>query len=106
MSALRVIVQESCSPIHIKARFMGRFRSITGMRSQDVTLRSGAKALDLIQLLSKDFGERFSSRFLDPVGIPLDQPAAIMVNHRVTRSLDTSLKDGTEVIFLQTVSGG
>jgi len=81
---------------------IGEFGKISLEFPEQVTVKN------LIEVLSKNFGEKFNSEVLDDNGLP-KKTIKIFVNGRDIEFLDglsTNLKDGDEVALIPPIAGG
>jgi len=81
---------------------IGEFGKISLEFPEQVTVKN------LIEVLSKNFGEKFNSEVLDDNGLP-KKTIKIFVNGRDIEFLDglsTNLKDGDEVSLIPPIAGG
>lgn len=86
---------EPVNSIRIKLLLFAAYREIFGMRQADIAVPAGITLNDLFTLLEHDH----------PSLSALRSATTFAVNREV-RSVDTVLKAGDEVAFLQPVSGG
>jgi molybdopterin synthase sulfur carrier subunit len=90
----------------IEVKFLTRFLEITNERK---TLINNVKNIsELIEILSHRYGKEFNNLLKDNNG-KLRDYLKIMINGEDIRDidgLDTSLKDGDQVVMFQTIAGG
>jgi MoaD family protein len=81
---------------------IGEFGKISVEFPEQMTVKN------LIEVLSRNFGERFNSEVLDDNGLP-KKTIKIFINGRDIEFLDglsTILKDGDEVALIPPIAGG
>jgi sulfur-carrier protein len=90
----------------IEVKFLTRFLEITNERK---TLINNVKNIsELFKVLSDKYGKEFNDLLKDNNG-ELRDYLKIMINGEDIRDidgLDTSLKDGDQVVMFQTIAGG
>jgi len=89
-----------------KVKFFGAIRDVTkGQKTVEV---SASNIKNLLDELTRIYGNQFRERVLDPNGAP-KRFVNILVNSkdiRFLKNLETELKEGDEVILLPAVGGG
>jgi molybdopterin converting factor small subunit len=92
--------------IKVKVNFYGLIKDVVDNRSQEVELPLGASVKDLLQLLVKQYGERFRNRILTKEGFLQRSVKLVVNNEQIDPSrLDHSLvpqkdRSATEVTVL------
>jgi molybdopterin synthase sulfur carrier subunit len=90
----------------IEVKFLTRFLGITGERKTQIDDVNNVS--DLINILLQKYGEKFKDLLLDTNGNLRDY-LKIMINGEDIRDIDgleTTLKDGDQVVMFQTIAGG
>lgn len=92
----------------VKINFYGLIKDVVDKRSDEVALPAGASVEDLLQLLAKQYGERFRNRVLTKQG-QLQRTVKLVVNNQpidpadlgssLTASNDSSSAEVTVLIF-------
>jgi molybdopterin synthase sulfur carrier subunit len=90
----------------IEIKFLTRFLEITGERKTQID--DVNNILDLVDVLIQKYGKEFKDLLMDTNGNLRDY-LKIMINGEDIRDidgLDTTLKDGDQVVMFQTIAGG
>lgn len=98
----------SASQVRVTIRFFTNLREITGKREEAVELTKGTTVDELIQFLSREYGEKFTSYLYDEkTGV--HGYLQILVNGESITTLQefkTELKDGDTLAIIPPVGGG
>jgi MoaD family protein len=87
--------------MEIKVRYFAVFSQITGKRTENISLISGAKIRDLAKLLCKKYGREMAKHIrLD------DKSDVLFLISGKQAELDSKLSDGNEIIISYPVGGG
>ena len=89
--------------MEVEVRFFGQLRDIAGVRQKVVSLDEGARVIDLVELLDKEYGNAFR----DQVGHT--QGLRIFISGRefwLSDATNQQLQNGDTVILLPPIAGG
>ena len=93
--------------VHVKPLAM--LRDFLGMKELSVELDEHSNVKNLLEALFRKFGNGFREKIMDPNSNQLKHHWVVMVNGNNINSLqklDTSLKNGDEVLIFPPVAGG
>lgn len=87
----------------IESLYFGDLRNVTGLARETISIKEGAKLLDLIDRLSETYGKEFLSR------LNLGNNHIILINgqnHEVLGGKEAVLREGDRIVFLPISMGG
>ena len=90
----------------VEIKFLARFRDITGERS--VNVKYNGKITDLIDILTRKYGNEFKDALFDKNGELRDYMKILVNGEDVQASggLEAEVKDDDEIVIFQTIAGG
>jgi len=91
--------------MHIKVKYLGLIRSKTGKKGEEVELKEGAFLLELLNKLTKTYGEPLKDLF-DVKAENILDPTFIVTVNGVSHALDTRLSEGDTVALMTLIGGG
>jgi len=95
--------------IKVNVKFFGILRKSAGKEEVEVILKQPANIKNLIQELIEKFPKEFEENLIDAELKDPRPNALILINNReinVLNGLETSLKEGDEIIFIPVTHGG
>jgi len=95
--------------MRVKVEFLGLIRSRLGKREEEVDVKEGAFLSDLLNKLTKTYGEGLKSLFDADKESILDPSFIVTVNGVLTGQLHgmkTKLKRGDRIALMTLISGG
>ena len=95
--------------MRVKVQYLGLIRSKMGKREEEVDVKEGAFLSDLLNKLTKTYGENLKSLFDADEENVLDPSFIVTVNGVLTgqlRGMKTRLKRGDRVALMTLISGG
>ena len=95
--------------IKVNVKFFGVLRKSAGKEEVEVILKQPANIKNLIQELIEKFPKEFEENLIDAELKDPRPNALILINNReinVLNGLETSLKEGDEIIFIPVTHGG
>ena len=95
--------------IKVNVKFFGILRKSAGKEKVEVILKQPANIKNLIQELIEKFPKEFEENLIDAELKDPRPNALILINNReinVLNGLETSLKEGDEIIFIPVTHGG
>ncbi len=95
--------------IHIKVKFLGIFRELSGKSRVTLEFEEAATVRKVVQKLAETFSSRFKETLIDPELSDPRPNALILVNGKeigVLQGLQTVLNDGDEMVLLPVAHGG
>ena len=95
--------------MRVKVQYLGLIRSRLGKREEEVDVKEGASLSDLLNKLTKTYGESLKSLFDADEENVLDPSFIVTVNGVLTgqlRGMKTRLKRGDRVALMTLISGG
>ena len=95
--------------IKVNVKFFGVLRKSAGKEKVEVILKQPANIKNLIQELIEKFPKEFGENLIDAELKDPRPNALILINNReinVLNGLETSLKEGDEIIFIPVTHGG
>ncbi|HIE13779.1 TPA: MoaD/ThiS family protein [Candidatus Bathyarchaeota archaeon] len=83
-------------------------REITGRRVEEVNIEEGATVQDLLENLSKKYGDKFKNRLWETPGIPRQQIHFLLdgKNIRLLGGLKAKLREGSTLAIIPPLGGG
>ena len=84
-------------------------KDVVGQRLTEIDLPQGSTVADFLAYLKERWGDKLSTRLFDPTSGAVLPYVRIMVNGQAIHYLEgmeTTLKEGDEVLVLPPVSGG
>ncbi len=89
--------------MQIEVLYFGRLRAISGRRQEMLDMPQGDTLSSIIQILSAKYGSAFKERIENPdrYGILIDGR-----HYETIGGLKSSLKDGSQVVFMPVTMGG
>ncbi len=96
--------------LKVKVEYLGHIKNITqNRREEEVEMANNAAVVDLLNLLSKEYGEPFEKAIYEPKAADLKPNYIVTVNGYLLNQLkgiQTKLKNGDHIALLPIVSGG
>lgn len=95
--------------MRVKVEYLGLIRSMLGKREEEIDVKQAAFLSDLLNKLTKTYGESLKSLFDVDKGNVLDPSFIITVNGVLVGQLQgmkTRLKRGDKIAFMTLISGG
>ena len=91
------------SKSQIEVIYFGRLREIAGLRQETLGIEPGGTLSGIIKVLSAKYGSGFKERIENPdrYGILIDGR-----HYETVGGLESSLKDGDQVVFMPVTMGG
>jgi MoaD family protein len=94
----------------VKVEYLGHIKNITGKkREEELEIREDFTITDLLNLLTKQYGEPFKKAIYEPKSTDVKPNYIITVNGYLLnqlKGLETKLKNTDHVVILPIVSGG
>ena len=96
--------------VKVKVEYLGHIKSITkNTREEELEVRDDSTITDLLNMLTKQYGEPFKKAIYEPKGTDVKSNYIITVNGYLLnqlKGLETKLKNNDHVAILPIVSGG
>jgi MoaD family protein len=96
--------------VRVKVEYLGHVKNITGKkREEELEIREDFTITDLLNLLTRQYGEPFKKAIYEPKSTDVKPNYIITVNGYLLnqlKGLETKLKDSDHVVILPIVSGG
>ncbi|MFQ6080890.1 MAG: MoaD/ThiS family protein [Candidatus Bathyarchaeia archaeon] len=95
--------------MRVKVQYLGLIRSKMGKREEEVDVKEGASLSDLLNKLTKTYGESLKSLFDEDEENILDPSFVVTVNGVLAGQLHgmkTRLKRGDRIALMTLISGG
>lgn len=96
--------------LKVKVEYIGHVKNMTGnKKEEEVEAEDNSKIADLLNVLTKQYGEPFKKAIYEPKGKDVKPNYIVTVNSYLLnqlQGLDTRLKNGDRVAILPVVSGG
>jgi MoaD family protein len=96
--------------VRVKVEYLGHIKNITGKkREEELEIREDFTITDLLNLLTKQYGEPFKKAIYEPKSTDVKPNYIITVNGYLLnqlKGLETKLKNSDHVVILPIVSGG
>lgn len=95
--------------MRVKVRYLGLIRSRLGKREEEVDVKEGAFLSDLLNKLTKKYGESLKSIFDEDEKNVLDPSFIVTINGVLIgqlRGMRTRLKRGDRIALMTLISGG
>lgn len=94
----------------VKVEYLGHIKNITkNTREEELEVRDDSTITDLLNMLTKKYGEPFKKAIYEPKGTDVKPNYIITVNGYLLnqlKGLETKLKNNDYVVLLPIVSGG
>ena len=92
----------------VKIRFLSPIRDILRFPDNEVDLdiRKEVRLTELISLLKRKYGKRFSNLLCDEEIGDLRHGIIVIVNERVVQRIDEEIKPDDEIVFTLPIGGG
>lgn len=94
----------------VKVEYLGHIKNITkNTREEELEVRDDSTITDLLNMLTKQYGEPFKKAIYEPKGTDVKPNYIITVNGYLLnqlKGLETKLKNNDRVVLLPIVSGG
>ena len=93
----------------VKVEYLGHIKNITSKREEEVEIKDGAAIADLLDVLSKTYGESFEKAIYESRSTDIKPNYIMTVNGYLLnqlKGLHTKLKVDDRVTLLPIVSGG
>jgi len=96
--------------VKVKVEYLGHIKNITkNTREEELEVRDDSTITDLLNMLTKQYGEPFKKAIYEPKGTDVKPNYIITVNGYLLnqlKGLETKLKNNDRVVLLPIVSGG
>jgi len=96
--------------VKVKVEYLGHIKNITrNTREEELKVRDDSTITDLLNMLTKQYGEPFKKAIYEPKGTDVKPNYIITVNGYLLnqlKGLETKLKNNDHVVLLPIVSGG
>ena len=96
--------------LKVKVEYLGHIKNITqNRREEEVEMTNNSAVVDLLNHLSKEYGEPFEKAIYEPKAADLKPNYIVTVNGYLLNQLkgiQTKLKNGDHIALLPIVSGG
>jgi MoaD family protein len=96
--------------VKVKVEYLGHIKNMTrNTREEELEVRDDSTVTDLLNMLTKQYGEPFKKAIYEPKGADVKPNYIITVNGYLLnqlKGLETKLKNDDHVVLLPIVSGG
>jgi MoaD family protein len=96
--------------VKVKVEYLGHIKNMTGnTREEELEVRDESTVTDILNMLTKQYGEPFKKAIYEPKGTDVKPNYIITVNGYLLnqlKGLETKLKNNDHVVLLPIVSGG
>jgi MoaD family protein len=96
--------------VKVKIEYIGHIKNMTSnTREQELETQADSTIADLLDILSKQYGESFRKAIYEPKGTDIKPNYIVTINGYLLnqlKGLKTKLKNGDHVAILPIVSGG
>jgi MoaD family protein len=97
------------SPVKVKVEYLGFIRNMLSKRTEELELHEGTSLQELLSRLSERYGADFKKQVYEPGLKDVKYGFVVTVNGVLMdqlRGVETSLKNGDNVILMSLMSGG